>query len=397
MRIVYVSDWFAEKMGYSENVLPRYLSKLGAEVHVVASDLQPAFSNYEAAYEPFIGPRQQRVGRTPLDGFTLHRLPHGSQRRGIYMKGFHRCLSEIRPDVVQCTNIHWYGTYQASVSKPVLGYRLFLEDHTHRSVFSERTGLRGRLVGVFDRVVGRMIGTLTDRCYAIAPDVADIAVRHFGMPHDKIDICSLGVDTDAFRPCTTDEERSGRRQLRQALGFSDDTVVCLYSGRFSADKNPLCLAHAVDTLSSRGVPVGGLFIGPGTPGESAAIQRLKNCRVHPFVEYAKLPAIYQAADLGVWPTQESTSQLDAASAGLPLILSSKITVLERVQGNGLLYRENDVADLAARIEQLLDAGTRSVMAEAGRKRMIRDFSWDVIAARRMDDYRAATSPRRSSR
>ena len=64
MKIVFISDWFVEKMGYADNCLPKALAKFGDEVHLVSSDLHPDFPNYKETYEAFIGPRQQACTRT---------------------------------------------------------------------------------------------------------------------------------------------------------------------------------------------------------------------------------------------------------------------------------------------------------------------------------------------
>jgi len=58
MRIVVVADWFSEKMGYSENCLPKALASLGHEVHLVTTEAQVYYNQptYRATYEPFIGP-----------------------------------------------------------------------------------------------------------------------------------------------------------------------------------------------------------------------------------------------------------------------------------------------------------------------------------------------------
>ena len=99
-----------------------------------------------------------------------------------------------------------------------------------------------------------------------------------------------------------------------------------------------------------------------------------------------LPPYYWAADIGVWPKQESTSQLDAAAAGLPIILSNRVTVLERVTGNGLTYREGDPADLAERIKSLGQASSRLELGTAGSRKMKARFSWLQIAEKRAGDY-----------
>jgi len=111
--------------------------------------------------------------------------------------------------------------------------------------------------------------------------------------------------------------------------------------------------------------------------------------VQPFVPVRDLPPFYWAADIGVWPTQESTSQLDAAACGLPLILSNRIEVLERVDGNGFTYEEGDAADLACRIEALRDPMRRARMGAIGCAKVRDRFSWELIAQRRLADYHAA--------
>jgi glycosyltransferase involved in cell wall biosynthesis len=91
----------------------------------------------------------------------------------------------------------------------------------------------------------------------------------------------------------------------------------------------------------------------------------------------------------VWPKQESTSELDAAACGLPLILSDRVQVRERIEGNGLTYKEGDVSNLAEQIATLADLNLRQRLGDRGRKKMQEQFSWDRIARERLQDYEAA--------
>jgi len=174
--------------------------------------------------------------------------------------------------------------------------------------------------------------------------------------------------------------------LRTELGFSEGEVVCIYTGRLTKDKGPLYLAQAIDRLVSRGRPVRGLFVGGGTPDDVAAIKACAGCVIHPFVVVRELPPFYWASDIGVWPMQESTSQLDAAACGLPLVLSDRIEVSERIDGNGLTYREGDADDLAAKLTLLFDRNVRQRMGEIGTAKIRNLFSWDLIAKQRLADY-----------
>ena len=95
---------------------------------------------------------------------------------------------------------------------------------------------------------------------------------------------------------------------------------------------------------------------------------------------------YGAADIGVWPRQESTSQLDAAACGLPIIVSDHIRVMERVDGSGLTYREGDAEDLARQLASLASSELRLRLGEYGSRKMRDRFSWIEIARRRVKEY-----------
>jgi glycosyltransferase involved in cell wall biosynthesis len=71
---------------------------------------------------------------------------------------------------------------------------------------------------------------------------------------------------------------------------------------------------------------------------------------------------------------------------LPIILSDRVTVLERVTGNGLTYLEGDTADLAERIQSLASAASRRQLGTAGSLKMRTRFSWLQIAEKRAADY-----------
>jgi hypothetical protein len=55
-------------MGYLENMLPKYLARLGAEVDVITTDLPPYYQITEFAktYKEFIRPRLLSPGTTEM-------------------------------------------------------------------------------------------------------------------------------------------------------------------------------------------------------------------------------------------------------------------------------------------------------------------------------------------
>jgi glycosyltransferase involved in cell wall biosynthesis len=73
------------------------------------------------------------------------------------------------------------------------------------------------------------------------------------------------------------------------------------------------------------------------------------------------------------------SMLDAMAAGLPIVVSDAIGEPARVTGNGLMYRENSVVDLARALASLSDAADRRSLGARGRAKMVQNYSWAAIA------------------
>jgi glycosyltransferase involved in cell wall biosynthesis len=388
MKIVILSNWFSDRMGYIENCLPKSLAKLGHEVHVVASTAQVYYNSpdYSSVYEPFLGKNIQEEGVKMIDGYTLHRIPFRNIDNKVCFKKLGKKLREIDPDVVQVFDAFSFTTLQAAYYKILLGYKLFTANHTVASVFplfqeGNGTFFHKAVFFITRTVPGKIISWVTSKCYPATIDALDIAVKYYGVPASKVKLASLGVDTDFFCPADTTE----RKAKRSELGFTESDIVVIYTGRFTEGKNPLCLAKAIDKLVGEGEPFKGLFMGNGPQIEE--IKKMRGCTVLKFVPYHELPAYYAIADIGSWPRQESTSMIDAAACGLPIVISNKVQAMERVEGNGLTYVENDVNDLAAVIKKLKDASLRSQLGNFGVSKIQNNYSWDKIAKERIEDYK----------
>jgi len=394
-------------MGYLENCLPKYLARLGAEVDVISTDLPPYHQMSEKERKAYVG-FADATDVVPgaiesIHGFRWHVLAHKKALGYVCMAGLRKKLRSIRPDIVQTMHVIGWIPLQAALAKPELGYKLFTGNHYHASVFPlankrlppwNKELLRCRITR---SLPGRLVSLFTERCYAITSDCADVAVRFFGVPKKKIEICPLGVDTELFRPIFSQEERQQRAKLRKRLGFSDSDIVCIYTGRLGEDKNPLLLARAVANLKVARESFRGLFVGNGVQAD--AIRSCPRCVIHPFVPVRELGDFYRAADIGVWPTQESTSMLDAAACGLPIVANNTMTAPERLEGSGLAYKLNDAEDLVRTLLTLRNQETRNRLGSYGAQKMARNFSWECVARRRLRDYEAtlrSTDSRRAT-
>jgi glycosyltransferase involved in cell wall biosynthesis len=392
MRIAILCETFPKNMGYAVTQLPKALAHLGADVHFVTAGL-PSYSampDFQETYRDSMFEPQKAVMTERYEGYTIHYLPYKTSFNYVRMEGLSRKLRELRPDIVQTFPTVSWTPLEAALLKPWYGYKLFTGNHTTASVFplAQRTSSRWepeRLKNTLTReLCGHIVSMFAEKCYAATVDCADVAVRFFGVPEGKIDVIPLGVDTETFFPATTPELIDERAAVRGELGFAPDSIVCIYTGRFSEGKNPLLLAKAVEKLDSTGLPFRSLFFGDGV--QFKEIAKCGGATVRKFVPFHQLAKYYRAADIGVWPTQESTSMLDAAACGLPIVVNDSLKAVERIEGNGLQYKLNDLADLVSVLQRLRGPGLRYSLGVRGAQRMRNQFSWHALAQRRLDDY-----------
>jgi glycosyltransferase involved in cell wall biosynthesis len=400
MRLVLLTEFFAKHMGYIGSVLPRYLASLGVEVHVVTLDLAPyhqiddflkTYGTFSAAAVPAAGTIEK------FDGYDLHVLPHQSLLGYMRMPGLFNKLRDLQPDVVQTLAPIGWIPLDAAFTRPFLNYSLFTGAHTTASVFPLAKQRVPKKDAAYFRSLatralpGRLVSLQTEKCFAATDDCADVAIRFLGVQKSKIEVSPLGVDTEIFGPPVGGNDQLKRKSFRAKLGFGDNEIVCIYTGRFSNDKNPLLLAKAIERLMAMGLPFRGLFVGGGTQEDSIAA--CDGCVVRPFVPFSELPPWFHAADIGVWPTQESTSMLDAAACGLPIVVNDSLVAIERIQGNGVTHRLNDLDDLVRALSELQSPGRRASLGAIGVRRMKSEFSWASIAIRRLRSYEAAAARR----
>ena len=389
MKIVLISSFYSEGMGYTENSLPKAFGILGHDTHVITSDLNVygTSKDYLKNYLNFLGPSKQPIGEYMSDGFTVHRLPSIMIFGYVLISGLSKKLRELNPEIVHNTEVGSLQTFVVAFNKLFMPFRSFAESHQHMSVLNPAIRVKKhnfipRLFFWMTRTLPIKIASLTiEKCYAISPDCYDVAETCYGIPKCKLMVQSLGTDSQLFHPVINEDEIKDRRNLRRELGYAEDDIVCIYTGRFTEDKNPLLLAKAVSSLGNQWHS---LFVGEGP--QRKTISQEPSTTILPFMKHTDLARLYRGADIAVWPKQDSMSMLDAASSGLPLVVSDQIGEMERVLDNGYVYTEDDIVSLCETLLKLADRKKRLELGRCGRLKIVDKFSWIIVAKRYLVDY-----------
>ncbi len=203
----------------------------------------------------------------------------------------------------------------------------------------------------------------------------------------------MGIDPRVFLRAS--RTRDDRRALYGAAAQDPDSVILLYAGRLSGEKNLTLLTGMMEALGESERPRFRLtVIGDGPLGEwlRAAMARVAPGRVHfaGHVADRETLARYLAnADVFVHANPREPfgiGPLEAMAAGLPLVAPPSGGVLE--------YASHDNAWLAEATPARFAAAVRQVVADPQdyRRRVSRaretaaSFDWSTVAARFFDLY-----------
>jgi phosphatidylinositol alpha-1,6-mannosyltransferase len=209
-----------------------------------------------------------------------------------------------------------------------------------------------------------------------------------------ITVVPPGVDTDRFRPLTTEERSAARRDF----AIDDDAELVVSISRLVPRKGFDTAIRAAALLQSSRPKLRLVIAGGGR--DEARLRSLATSLRAPVrflgrLSNEDLPRLYGCADAYAmlcrnrWGGLEQEGFgivfLEAAACGVPQIAGDSGGAAEAVEDGvtGVVVHEpDDPRQVAAAIERILDdPAAARVMGVAGRARAVSEFSYDVLAHR----------------
>jgi alpha-1,6-mannosyltransferase len=190
-------------------------------------------------------------------------------------------------------------------------------------------------------------------------------------------VCPLGVDLHTFTPRTARH----KRHVRRMLGLRDDTLLAVYAGRNSAEKNLDVLHRAFDLLG----PTHHLLL----IGVDAAPSRQGNVTSLPFQSnQRRLARLLASADVFVHAGTIETFGLAAAEAlacGIPIVVPNSGALAEVADEQcGIVVRCHP-GDFAEAIRTVRHCNG-DAHAVAARRRAERLFDWNRVFTQQIAYY-----------
>lgn len=371
MRVVYICNWYSKSMGYSIAKIPKYAVRCNISASLLTSErevygVRKFKSWYKDHLQAFLGAPKKNSEISQQDGFVLIRTKSFEVFKQIYLSRLSFFLRLLKPEIVQSGELLGLTTVRLCLLKNRLRYQLVSECHIHASVFSDFnrkdifTKIKWR---IYRDTISRFILSKIDYVFAISEDSAFIANKFYGIKKEKICTIPMGIDFD-YVPLES-EWPAIRRRIRNFINIEENTFLCIYTGRIGPEKKVDVLVEAVQQLQVFGLNVKLLLIGNGAQGYLEKLRKIGLFYHLDFLNHSEIMDYYVSADLGVWPSQESISQLDALACGTPILVSENIQAQERIFGEMLKLKEGSTEDLIDKIlyfynnrQSLLDVANR---------------------------------------
>lgn len=251
-----------------------------------------------------------------------------------------------------------------------------------------RVHKRGDTVSLWliDRIE-RYYMSKADKIIVITPKLAEVLARDYHVAKDKIVVVPNGANTDLFKPMDTIE---ARRQLN--LELSQHYVgmagsFTRYQGHeYLIRSAPLVLAECPDSRF--------LIVGDGETREAlTALAHQIECSDRIMftgsVPYEQVPLYLNATDLCVSPKKpllggySPQSLYEFMACGRPVIATrtSGFEILEEHNAGLLINPENAREFADAIIKLLRDPELRERMGENGRRYVMENHSWKIVASK----------------
>lgn len=284
----------------------------------------------------------------------------------------------------------WYTNFAGAMAKRIYGSKLVATVHSLeplRPWKREQLGAGYDLSSWMERE-----GLLAcDAVIAVSQDMKQDILKAYPIPDSKVTVIHNGVDPEKYHP------QDGQESLAK---FSIRPPFVFFVGRLSRQKGIFDLIEAM-----KRVPRGTMLVlatgKPDTPEiEDDLRQAVRSSDnlvwIREMLEDSDLVNLYNEAAVFACPSiyePFGIINLEAMACETPVVATRVGGIKEVVVDGetGILVPPNDPAKLGEALARVIqDPKAADRMGKAGRQSVLRNFTWDQIAAKTLELYRSLT-------
>ena len=384
--------YYMPRLGYQENFLPFEQQAIGNRVHIITGDRYVPHPSYSSVYGKQLGPRIVGEGQQVDRGVTIHRLAvpfELTRRNNPWIGGLSDRLNQIKPDIIHLHGVTPLSSLQVILSRKARRVTLVCDHHLCQFNLEPFTLLKRIYYASFRLLLSGYAQKRVSGWLPINEDARKVLATPLGISGASVYINRLGVDITNFQPNEAD-----RKSYRKENKIRPDQKLIVFAGKVERRKRLKDLLIAFATaISDREQKTAILAIFGG--GDETYLTALKMqaetlgisnaVQFHPMQPHDKLPAIFNAADIGVWPGDAAITTIEALSCGLQIILPSNpgLSYVANCDGAAEFPRGNTsaLAEILASYINTLGADRNHIATSCAEK-----LSWQAIARDSINIY-----------
>ena len=322
-----------------------------------------------------------------VEGVHIHRLPYWfrlSYNTFLWPSLLWRFKGKF--DIVH-THVsgHAYILFIGLLSK----LKGFKHVHTTHCPWTD-TSFRPRIIRPFlilnDIFMNKLSFNLVDKIIPITPWELDI-LKKYVKNKNKITVIPNGTDKILYKKVVNN-------QFKKNNNIKEKYLV-LFFGRLNPTKAPQNLAKAAINITKKREDIAFVWVGPDE-GKAEEVKKLikpyKNMHYLGSIRgKEKIAEMYQAADMYVLPSYREGLPLtlfEAMASGLPIIASpvNGIPYEMKEPENGFFTQYGDIKAIELAILKIIENPKLSKEISSNNFKKSKDFDWDIINRRYMDEY-----------
>jgi len=366
-------DWFS---GYQEIALARWFPR-HATTEVIAGDrVSRIFSDDHLAQ---LGvPRRYEPGTRHENGVKVTRFSTSEMRSMVWSAQTRRYIESQQYDlIVQLmpgTVMPFGGTLARN---DTVRAALYVDNSAMWSHLSTTHRiLKGAAFAVSKGVLYTLINRRADLVYAFTPNTVS-RLRLFA-----------GGKKMSLRPLTFDPktfyfDEGIRDAHRRRLGYATSDTVLVAAGKFQRQKRFDLLLEVFSSLASRHAGLKLLLVGADDGACSRELRAQidadpalsKSVTLSGFVDTAELNAVFNAADIGVWPAMPAITIQQAMGTGLTVVLPQNNWVGHLIRDGSGCYFDGSDERASTHLHEALEGQLPVDSGTSARKKRAAVNSW----------------------
>lgn len=381
MRILHccLAQFYIDKYGYQENILPRMHKLQGHDVMILAS----TETYVDKVHIGYVKPKEY----INEDGIPVHRIPYKnmvSHKLAIklrYYNGVYEELERFKPDFIFLHDLQFMSIKEiARYLKKHSNVKINVDCHADFRNSARSFISKNILHGIIYKHCAKVIMPYVGHFYGTLPARVDFLKEMYGTPADKTELLVMGADDQYVQQA---KETHQREKIRNKYNIRDDDFLIVTGGKFNARKS--WVLEVMDAIIKIGEFHNAKLLVFGSVMEDEGFKeefdrRCDGCIVQyvGWINGSESYNYFEASDLVLFAGLHSVLWEQAVGQGKPCIFNymDGYTHID-LDGNCKFIRFADKNEIASVIQDCIEDYTS--MLQIAQERGLKAFSFSEIA------------------